>query len=198
MSNFTKVSTYTRGQFTDVNETLWYGFDQQKAVANAYEYGLMVGTSNTTFNPTGNITLAQAVTMAARVHKIYTTGDGEFVQGSVWYQVYVDYAVTNNIIAANDFTNYNKAATRAEMAYIFSNALPETEFTSQNTVNSLPDVNSGTPYYNAILLLYKAGVIAGSDDLGTFRPANNITRAEASAIISRMILPATRLSGKTF
>jgi len=198
MSNFTKVNTYTRGQFTDVNETLWYGYDQQKVIATAYEYGLMLGTSNTLFDPTGNVTIAQAITMASRVHKIYSTGNGDFVQDSVWYQVYVDYAIANNIIAANDFANYNKAATRAEMAYIFSKALPATEFALQNTVNSLPDVNNGTPYYSAILTLYKAGVLAGSDTQGTFNPSNNITRAEAAAIISRVILPTTRFSGKTF
>ena len=198
MSNFTKVNAYARGQFTDVNETLWYGYDEQRVIATAYEYGLMLGTSDTLFDPTGNVTIAQAVTMASRVHKIYSTGNGDFVQGSVWYQVYVDYALANDIIAANDFTDYNKTATRAEMAYIFSKALPATEFASQNTVNSLPDVNSGTPYYSAILTLYKAGVIAGSDTQGTFNPSNNITRAEAAAIISRVILPATRFSGKTF
>jgi hypothetical protein len=47
-------------------------------------------------------------------------------------------------------------------------------------------------------LLYKAGVVAGSDDKGTFNPGNNIIRAEAAAIISRVILPDTRFSGKTF
>ena len=198
MSNFTKVNTYTRGQFNDVNEALWYGFDDQKVIATAYEYGLMVGTSYTKFNPTGSVTIAQAITIASRVHKIYFTGDGEFVQGPVWYQVYVDYAIANGIIGAGNFADYNKAATRAEMAYIFSAALPSGEFVSQNTVNTLPDVNSGTPYYNAILMLYKSGVVAGSDTQGTFNPNNNITRAEAAAIISRVILPATRFSGRTF
>ena len=198
MSNFTKVKAYTRGQFTDVDETLWYGLDEQEVIANAYEYGLMKGDSSTTFNPAGNMTIAEAIAVAARVHKIYATGNGDFEQGSVWYQVYVDYAVANNIIAANDFANYSKAATRAEMAYIFSESLPAAEFPSQNTVNSLPDVNNGTPYYSAILTLYKAGVLAGSDAQGTFNPSNNIIRAEAAAIISRVILPATRFSGKTF
>ena len=197
MSNFTKTKTYSPGMFSDVNENAWYGFTQQKTVANAYEYGLMQGTGNT-FNPTGNMTLAEAVTIAARVHHIYNGGDGVFTQGSPWYQVYVDYAINNGIINPGTFSEYNKAATRAEMAYIFSRALPETEFAEQNTVYSLPDVTSSTPYREAIFMLYKAGVVAGSDSIGTFSPGNNITRAEASAIISRVILPATRTSGKTF
>jgi hypothetical protein len=84
------------------------------------------------------------------------------------------------------------------MVYIFSRALPEKEFEPQNAVNSLPDVNDSTPYNAEIFTLYKAGVLAGSDDLGTFNPNNKITRAEAATIISRVILPSTRMSGKIF
>jgi uncharacterized protein YjdB len=197
MSNFKKSKTYTSGMFSDVNESQWYGYTQQKVIANAYEYGLMQGSGNT-FNPTGNMTIAEAVTIAARVHHIYNGGTGEFTQGSPWYQVYVDYAIGNGIIGTGTFSDYNKAATRAEMAFIFSSALPSAEFAAQNTVNSLPDVNNSTPYYSTIIMLYKAGIVAGSDNIGTFNPGSNITRAEASAIISRVILPATRMSGKTF
>jgi hypothetical protein len=196
MSNFTKTKSYTSGMFSDVNENQWYGYNQQKVIANAYEYGLMQGSGNT-FSPGGNMTLAEAVTIAARVHDIYSGGNGEFTQGSPWYQVYVDYAISKGIINIGAFTDFNKGASRAEMAFIFASALPESEFTSQNTVNSLPDVNSGTSYYSSILLLYKAGVVAGNDS-GAFNPASNVTRAEAAAIISRVILPASRFSGKVF
>jgi len=68
----------------------------------------------------------------------------------------------------------------------------------QNTVNSLPDVNSSTPYRDAILTLYRAGVLTGNNVQGTFSPGNNITRAEAAAIISRVILPSSRVSGFVF
>jgi hypothetical protein len=200
--NFLKIREYIPGQFTDVNEDAWYGFNDpnQKVIGRAYMYGLMEGNSSTTFNPTGNITIAEAVTVAARVHNIYNLGSGEFVQKSPWYQVYVDYAIVSGIIKAGDFTDADlgRPATRAEMAYIFSRALPEGEFMAQNTVNSLPDVNSGTPHYSAILMLYKAGVLAGNDDRGTLSPGSNITRAEAAAIISRVILPLTRMNGRTY
>ena len=207
MANFLQVNTYASGMFTDVNESQWYGYNQQRVVARAYDYGLMKGNSATIFNPTGNVTVAEAITIAARVHSIYTTGSESFVQGATWYQVYVDYAIAKEIIAAGDFTSYTRAATRAEMAYIFSRSLNASEFTKQNTVNSLPDVKEGfspatgqplTPHYNAIITLYEAGVLTGSDAAGTFYPNNNITRAEAAAIISRVILPDTRAKGKTY
>jgi len=198
MSNFRKTATYKPGQFTDVNENEWYGYNKEKSIVAACEYGLMQGISTGTFNPAGSFKIIEAVALAARVRNIYNGGTGEFPQGAVWYQAYLDYAIANGIINAGTFTDYGKAATRAEMAYIFSRALPEAEFKTQNTVNSLPDVNSGTPYSTAILMLYKAGVFKGSDDRGTFSPGAGITRAEAAAIISLVILPATRTSGRTF
>jgi len=197
MSNFRRSKTYARGMFPDISETEWFGLDKQKTVANAYEYGLMIG-SNGNFNPAGNMNIAEAITVAARVHSIYTTGTDNFVQGNPWYMVYVTYALTNNIIAANDFTDYTKKITRAEMAYIFSRALPASELPTLNTVNSVQDVTNGTPYRDAILMLYKAGVVEGSGEKHLFNPNNNIIRAEAAAIIARVILPETRLSGKTY
>jgi len=198
ISNFRRVETYTPGQFADVDENDWYGYNNERSIATAYEYRLMQGDSASAFDPTGNITIAQALAIAARVHSIYNGGTGEFAQGRVWYQAYVEYAITNGIISDGAFPDYTTFATRAEMAFIFSRALPESEFAPQNTVNSLPDVDGGTPYNEAIFMLYTAGVIAGSDDSGTFNQGNNITRAEAAAIISRVILPVTRMSGNTF
>jgi PKD repeat protein len=199
MSNFTKGKTYARGMFSDVVETMWFGFDQQKVIANAYEYGLMNGYTDGTFKPLGNIRISEAITVAARVHKIYTTGNDDLtISGDPWYKVYIDYAIDNGIIRANDFgKDYERYATRGEMAYIFSRSLPPEELEAQNTVNSLPDVTSGTPYYEAILALYEAGVVEGSNG-GVFNPSNNINRAEAAAIISRVILPGSRFKDKVY
>ena len=204
MGNFMQANAYSPGQFTDVNEDLWYGYNKEKSIATAYEYGLMRGSSATTFNPAGSMTVAEAITVAARVHRIYTTGADDFVQaGSPWYQVYLDYATDNRIFSASNFftaAGYDRDVSRAEMAYIFSQSLSAAEFVPQNIVDSLPDVNIyGIFNYSAeILMLYRAGVLSGSDSQGTFHPFDVISRAEAAAIISRVILPEMRGSGKTF
>jgi hypothetical protein len=52
----------------------------------------MQGSSAAVFNPSGNITIAEALTIAARVCNIYNGGTGEFTQSGIWYQAYVDYA----------------------------------------------------------------------------------------------------------
>jgi len=198
MKNFVKVNTYTPGQFTDVSESAWYGFNQQKVIAGAYEFGLMQGNSATIFGPLENYTIAQALAVASRINSIYMTGKADFTQGSPWYQVYVDYTLANGIIEASDFSDYGRPATRAEMAYILSRSLPQAEFAEKNSVISLPDVTGATPFSESIITLYKAGVLGGSDDKGTFHPGNNISRAEAAAIISRIVVPESRFSGKVY
>ena len=200
MDNFKPVNTYKSGQFTDVNENDWWGYNREGVIATAFEYGLITGKTVATFDPRGNMKVTEAIALAARVHRIYTTGKDDIVMssGSGWYLPYVEYAVENGIIMSSDFTDIDRPATRAEMAYIFSNSLPEEKFAAQNTVNSLPDVTSSTPYRESIIMLYEAGILTGNDSIGTFKPDSTIIRAEAAGIISRIILPDTRKSGLTY
>ena len=196
MSNFVRTRLYTPGIFTDVNENMWYGYEKEKAVMLAYEYELMSGNSATTFNPTGNLTIAEAITVTTRIHSFYATGHQvEFtpIPDAPWFQGNVNYAIENGIIGASIFSDYRRTATRAEMAYIFAHALPDTEYQERYDVNSPPDVNASTPYYNEITMLYRAGIVGGDGGTWAFRPADNITRVEAAAIISRLVVVNTRL-----
>ena len=93
VTNIAALNTYFTGQYPDVDEDAWYGVNRQKTVVRAFEYGLMQGNDDGRFNPLGSVTLAEAITIAARVHSIYNGGDGKFEQGEPWYQVYVDYAI---------------------------------------------------------------------------------------------------------
>ena len=63
---FEKVNTY-QNNFSDVKDTSWYA----ENVKTAYELGFMNGKSEGKFDPNGNVTLAEGITMAARVHAIY-------------------------------------------------------------------------------------------------------------------------------
>ena len=173
-------SSVTVIPFTDVHESDWF-YD---TVCGVYAENLMVGTSATTFGPRGNVTLAQAITMAARVH---AGGDDSFKNagGGNWYDVYVNYAIKNGIVRSNDFTNYNANATRAQMAYIFANVIPADKQTTKSSLIP-PDVKESDKYGKEIYMLYRAGILNGSDSRGTFNPNNNITRAEAAAILLRV------------
>lgn len=189
LDNFKKTATYGN-QFTDVTATYWAA----SSVKTCYEYGLMQGYDGDSFVPKGNLTVAQAIVMADRVHEIYTTGQSTLTNGTPWYQTYVDYAIENGIIRAGDFSNYNAQVTRAQMAYIFCNALPTSALPAINDIQAVPDVSSEHLYAAKILALYQAGVLTGSDIYGTFKPNDNILRAEAAAIIARVAIPAQRQS----
>lgn len=186
MSNFVKTNTYSN-QFKDVSASHWAA----PSVRVCYEYNLMNGSGGK-FNLNGNLTVAEALVMADRIHQIYTTGANTLKNGSPWYQPYVDYAMENGLIAEGDFSNYNAAITRADMAYIFASALPLSELPARNDIDSLPDVKVGDKHATEIFMLYRAGVLTGSGPLGTFYPNNTITRAEAAAILSRIALPSER------
>ena len=191
--HFPRQTVYYPGQFTDVPEDQWFS----SSVAVAFELGLMKGNSADTFNPNGDVTAAEAVTMAARIHSIYTTGEEHFVQSGKWYQVYLDYAYENGIISRAYYnSDVTHKATRAQFAEILAAALPEEGLPPVNRVadDAIPDVPMTERFAGAVYKLYRAGILTGSDAAGTFRPQTGVTRAEAAAIVSRMAESGSRKS----
>ena len=53
-------------------------------------------------------------------------------------------------------------------------------------MNSIPDVKSGDAYAEEIFAFYRAGILTGSDRLGTFHPTSSLKRSEAAAILVRL------------
>ena len=63
---FEKVNTYNNN-FSDVTDANWFS----ENVKTAYELGFMNGKSKGKFDPNGNVTVAEGITMASRLHAIY-------------------------------------------------------------------------------------------------------------------------------
>ena len=191
LSNFQKSNTYTPGQFADVPAGSWYA----AGVQSAYELGLMTGTGANAFDPSGDLTLAETVVLAARIHSIYTGDGASFTGGAAWYQPYVDYAIQNGVIPSGAYSDYSATATRAQFASILAAALPSEALPAINTVTVLPDVDANATYAAAALKLYNAGILTGSDAAGTFNPESSIQRSEVATIVTRM---ADQSQRKTF
>ena len=185
---FTKKNTYG-GQFTDVKESSWYA----KEVASAFELGFVKGTSDTKYSPDSSVTVAEAITMASRVHAENKGVEIPSVSGGKWYDMYVAYAKDNGIITANQFDSFTREIKRFEMAELFHDAMGKAYFTKVNDVKFIPDVPMGAMYYEKLLTLYNAGVVMGSDEYGSYKPDDNIKRSECAAIINRVALPENRL-----
>ena len=186
-AGFVKTADYTPGRFNDVSSGAWYASEVQ----TAYELGLMNGTSADTFDPEGNVTVAQTLTVASRISSIYCDKAIGEVNGE-WYAPYLAYAKENGFLAV-DVSDPDRPATRAEVASVFAKALPQSYYTPQNDVAGIPDVSEKQPYHDALLMLYRAGIVMGSDAFGDYRPFDDITRAEISTIICRAALPEKRL-----
>lgn len=200
LGNFTAVRDYYNGLFQDVdaaNDSHWFADN----VAAVYELGLMRGTrenkfapAQNTFSPGENMTIAQAVTIAARLHSIYYA-DGETFEvadGGQWYDPYVNYARDRRIISAS--CDYTLPATREEFVRILARALPEEALTPINPPLSFADGWS-VSCRAEVDLLCRAGVITGVSQSGAlyFRPQDTITRAEVAAITARMARPSLRV-----
>ncbi len=181
--NFTSQRSYIEGQFVDVNESDWF----KKNVKAAYEYGLIDGKTENTYEPEGNITIAETVKLAACLNSIFAQGSSEFEVSYPWYNTYVEYALANGIISTEP-ENYDTSASRAEFAKIFASALPDEALPQINQVKdgAIPDVPAGADYEDAVYKLYRAGVIIGSGERGNFYPQDYIKRNEAAAIVTRM------------
>ena len=172
--------------FVDVAKSAWYYND----VLVAWQDGLVNGRTATTYVPDGNITVAEAIKLAATMHQKYTTGTVTLSNGSPeWYSTYVAYAVANGIIQEGEYTNLNAVATRAQFASIFAAALPAEALKAINTVEDgkIPDVKLSDSYGAAVYKLYQAGVLTGNDEAGTFAPMTSIKRSEVAAIVNRMM-----------
>ena len=188
LSNFAPHRDY-RGEFTDVLADAWYF----ESIRGIYEYGIMDGKSASVFDPSGSLTIAETIKLAACLHKGYYTGGMDFAPGSPWYAPYVEYALDNGIIDSA-YSDYSVAATRSDFATIIDGAVPDEAITPINRVvdGAIPDVYEYYSYGQAVYKLYRAGILTGSDSEGTFYPGRTLTRAEAATIIMRVVQAGSR------
>jgi len=191
LGNFKVINEYAPGQFTDLDETHW-AYDNIKT---SYEYGLIKGIGKSFFGIDNGLSIAETITLAARMHSIYNTGSEDFVQGNPWYKCYVDYARENGIITKS-YKDYNAMIQRSEFAQILGRAIPAGEFNEINSIEdgSIPDVRTTDSYAADVYRLYRSGIITGKDSHGSFKPADGILRSESAALVTRIVIPSLRKS----
>lgn len=192
----TKFSTSTDYYgFLDADESAWYGSQQQGVIKSVVQLGIMNGYTDGTFHPIGNITLSEAIKMAAVVH---ATCNNQRISFSAsddgkWYDAYLNYCVKNRIVSSGEYSSLDAYATRAQIAHIFAKATSDFAVVNDIDYDYIPDVSERSEYADEILALYRAGILTGDERTRAFRPSDTITRAEVAAIISRVALPTTRI-----
>ncbi len=170
--------------FSDVPASQWYADYAVKAA----QAGLMKGTGGDKFSPNGTLTVAEVVTLTAR---LYADRQGESVPTSdgAWYLGAYNYCVDQGLFTTSEVplsTMLNKAI-RFQMVDLLDRAVPSEEKEVIKVVfnGEVPDVQETDPYGPVVYLWYRAGIVEG-DNNGSFHGNTNISRAETAAILCRL------------
>ena len=185
------VAELAKYTFTDVPDDIWYA----PYVKSAARSGLVKGKSEGVFAPDASMTIAEAITLAARFEAaLYEDIDpAEGKIGKRWYYPYIWYARERGIPC--DYEDYNAKITREEFAHIFAtlyknhkNLYDEAGIVALNDVPDgfIPDVAKDDDFADDIYTLYRLGVLSGSDSKRSFLPDSNIKRSEVAAILCRL------------
>ena len=182
LNNFRQIRDYYPGVFPDVPAGAWY----EEGVRTLYERGLTEGGRR--FGPRSQVTLGEVVSLAVLLHRTYN--GWSMPEGMSGLQ----YALNTGIVAADQYDDYTAPATRRSFAAIMAKALPSEALRGINIVmdGTIPDVPMSDPGAQGIYRLYRAGVLVGGDDWGTFYPNSLITRDTAAVATARMVEPALR------
>lgn len=170
--------------FSDVSDGAWYA-PYANAAAGA---GLMQGTGEGSFSPDQTLSVAEVVTLTAR---LYAEENGESVPASdpdqSWYQGAYDYCVDSGLFTAAEVpvSSMTAPATRFEMVDLLDRAVPDSEKTPIHSEISVPDLSQSSPYGDVVYRWYQAGITQGDQD-GNFNGGSQITRAETAAILCRL------------
>ena len=180
----------TARRYTDFPKEQW----ARDAVSTVTALGLMQGVGAGRFDPEGQLTLAQVLALAARLHSRTHGTDGEFDEsyGSHWYDVYRRYCIRQGLITSGAFRDLTQPASRAQTALVLAHALDPKDLPSIRRQERIPDVAPEDYAGPEIYLLYRAGVLNGTNDRGTFRPDAALRRVEAAAILARLAEPELR------
>ena len=173
--------------FTDVTQGDWY-YD---AVAYAYENGLMTGTGDRLFAPSGTTTRAQLVTILHRLEGQPAAGEAAFsdVPAGQWYTEAVAWAAANSIVNGVSDTTFapNDPVTREQMAAILYRYAQYKGYdvTASGDLSGYTDAGAIRPYAEAAMAWANgAGLITGVSDT-TLQPRGNSTRAQVATILMR-------------
>lgn len=170
------VSAYADANLTDVTPGSWFYNEVSEMVASGYIDGYEDGT----FKPDRTVTIAEFVTMAARMAGA-PTGEAE----DYWGGLQMDHAYRSGWISESDAARgeYDVPVTRELACKIIAAALglgypagTVLEFTDSGDI--------GSDYLGSVMALYANGLLDGYED-NTLRPQATLTRAQAATLLYR-------------
>lgn len=170
--------------FRDVPMTHWaYNY-----VETAADKGWVNGVGDGKYDPNGDVTGAEWITMVVRA--FYGDEVGQQQAGDPWYQPYKDVADRHMLIRGsvsdtetmeNPLSRYEMAAVIYEVLYDQAGLVDEADPSEIGDWDQIP-----VEYQVSVAGAYEAGVLTGNDDEGNFDGNESMTRAQAATVLIRL------------
>ncbi len=188
-------STETKNTtFKDVESDSWYNEVVQKATKES----IFNGVTENEFAPNDYITRGMFVTALARVDKIDVAGYANLfsdVDDEIYYADSIKWASVYGIVNGVGDGKFapDELMTREEMAVMIHNYI-DSQYKNAQLFEESEDVNASkfndsdeiSSWANvAVNELAEMGIINGNEN-GNFAPKDNVTRAEAAAVLVRL------------
>ena len=172
-------------EFPDVASTYW----AHQYISELSDQGVINGYEDGTFRPNGTVTYAEFLKLMV-CSDYYRSSFAKFAAGSEgnWYDIY--FSMADDIVTYNYDRTPNKPISRLEMAKIILDFadydrilhFKNVDITNTNMFNDtkgLADMD-----IKVLSTIKELGIITGYED-NSFRPSNNMTRAEVATIMYR-------------
>lgn len=166
--------------FTDVKTSDWFS----PAVSAMADGGLVAGVGDNRFAPNSNMTVAAFSTIVCRAAGLSTdSGTSSYWgYGAVKQCLDAGYISNHGDIGS---ANYDKPISREE-AIAGMTKLDGVSGKAPDKTWTLADIPDGSDisanYQDAIVKAYNLGITTGMDPQGTFKPKNNLTRAQVAQL----------------
>ena len=166
--------------FNDVPTSHW----AHASISKMADKGIVAGVGEGRYSPEGTVTNAAFITMISR--QFYQTKDG----GDVWYAPHLQAAQNAGILKGTMIGMDNGLAgntiNRYDMAQIMYNVMGSPAATGDTS--KISDWGSvPASYRNAVNYCYSMSLLTGVDTSGTFHGDGVMTRAQAAAVMDRLI-----------
>ena len=187
-NKFSEVIATIKQNFKDVKSDYWAYED----IEFVYENGLMIGKSENIFEAESNLTRGELVTVISRIIE-KTNIELEKNQDLIEFTDISGHWAKEDIIKLGEFGLVNgygdgnfkpdNRVTRAEACTIIARFLENTgEFKNISYQDNYTDLSEAHWAFKRIMELKSKGVLNGYED-GSFKPENNIKRAEIAKIL---------------
>lgn len=188
--------------FHDVTKSSWYYEDLQYILRD--ERQIFSGYPDGTFRPNETLTVDMYIKLIVTVMGYEVENGKEY-----WASTYIDKAIEEGLIIPwldtrltfkskdDPYAGYKKPINRGDMALIagraFDNIIDSNVYRDPIAVSSLiKDYHNISPLLkSSVVKFYDLGILTGYPD-GEFKADNILTRAEAVAVIRRIIDPSAR------